>query len=282
MPRRVQGDNSSHVTQRLRVFGRHLFLGNAEVLQICGSARRSKYDSRNGITIFGAFCYILLRPNTSDPALTPDFHTLVTQLEAAFRIPLPGRPAQALMAPQPARAWPQGFDDARVRDAAGLLLLFPIDSRAHLVLTVRAETLGRHGGQVSLPGGAVDAGETFEDAARREAREEIGLDEKDVRILGALTPIDVHVSGFRLHPIVAATFSQPSMTPATGEVARIVEIPVDRLAHAECRSERIMTRDNIDVRVPVFLVEDIEIWGVTAMVLAEFLALVNPVDRVIE
>jgi hypothetical protein len=71
------------------------------------------------------------------------------------------------------------------------------------------------------------------------------------------------------------------MTPATGEVARIVEIPIDRLAHAECRSERIMTRDNIEVRVPVFLVEDIEIWGVTAMVLAEFLALLESGNRVI-
>jgi 8-oxo-dGTP pyrophosphatase MutT (NUDIX family) len=186
------------------------------------------------------------------------------------------------MAPQPARAWPQGFDQGRVRDAAGLLLLFPIDARPHLVLTVRAETLGRHGGQVSLPGGAVDAGETFEDAARREAREEIGLDETDVRILGALTPIDVHVSGFRLHPIVAATFARPSMSPAAGEVARIVEIPLERLAHAECRTERIMTRDNIDIRVPFFHVEGIEIWGVTAMVLAEFLALVESSNRVIE
>jgi 8-oxo-dGTP pyrophosphatase MutT (NUDIX family) len=170
-----------------------------------------------------------------------------------------------------------------VRDAAGLLLLFPIDSRPHLVLTVRAETLGRHGGQVSLPGGAVDPGENFEDAARREAREEIGLDEREIRILGALTPVDVHVSGFRLHPIVAATLKRPSLTPASGEVARILEIPIDHLMHPEHLTEKTIVRDNLEVKAPMFFVDGIEIWGATAMVLAEFLVLVNrDANRVIE
>lgn len=128
-----------------------------------------------------------------------------------------------------------------------------------------------------MPGGAVDPGEAFEAAARREAREEIGLDDEDVRILGALTPIDVHVSGFRLHPIVAATFDRPSMTPASGEVARIVEIPIDRLASPDSVSERTMIRDNHEMCVPIFVVDGVEIWGATAMVLAEFLALWNRV-----
>ena len=72
-------------------------------------------------------------------------------------------------------------------------------------MTVRADTLGRHGGQVSLPGGVVDAGETFEQAALREAHEEVGLRAERVRVLGALTPLDIPVSGFRLHPIVGVS-----------------------------------------------------------------------------
>lgn len=169
-----------------------------------------------------------------------------------------------------------------MRDAAGLLLLFPVDSHPHLVLTLRAETLGRHGGQVSLPGGAVDPGESLEQAARREAHEEIGLDAREVRVLGALTPVDVHVSGFRLHPIVATTLQRPSLTPASGEVARILELPVDHLAHPENLTERTMVRDNVEFKVPMFFVDGIEIWGATAMVLAEFLTLVNNANRVIE
>ena len=179
------------------------------------------------------------------------------------------------MSPRPPRPWPGDSHPALARHAAGLLLLFPRDDRAHLVLTVRAETLDRHGGQVSLPGGAVDPGETFEHAALREAHEEIGLDRSRVRVLGALTPIDIAVSGFRLHPIVGAVDTEPSLSPAAGEVARILAVPVERLLAADAIAMRIRRRNDIDVVVPTFLSDDAEIWGATAMVLAEFLALIR-------
>ena len=102
------------------------------------------------------------------------------------------------MSPRPRPSWPEGPN--RVRDAAGLLLLFPHAGRANIVLTVRAETLGRHGGQVSLPGGVIEHGEAFEQAALREAHEEISLERAAVRVVGKLTPVDIPVSGFRLHP----------------------------------------------------------------------------------
>src|SRR5207248_11030681 len=99
--------------------------------------------------------------------------------------------------------WPAGFNPARIRHAAGLLLVFPVNDVPFVVLTLRADHLGRHGGQVSLPGGVIEPGETFEQAALREAHEEVGLSAADVRVLGALTPLDIPVTGFRLHPIVA-------------------------------------------------------------------------------
>src|SRR5688572_28798591 len=81
------------------------------------------------------------------------FADTVSRLERALARPLPGAPAQQHMMPRPPRDWPPRFNRARIRDAAGLLLLFPCENRSHLVLTVRAGTLERHGGQVSLPGG---------------------------------------------------------------------------------------------------------------------------------
>ena len=140
---------------------------------------------------------------------------------------------------------------------------------------MRADAL-RHGGQVSLPGGVVDPGETFEQAALREAHEEVALPLDEVRVLGALTPLDIPVSGFRLHPIVAVTRRRPQLTPSDGEVARILEVGVDELLEsARISSTTERERDGVTFTVPAFHVAGVEIWGATAMVLAEFLALLG-------
>jgi len=177
------------------------------------------------------------------------------------------------MASRPRPAW--AGNPGRIRHAAGLLLLFPRGDDPHIVLTVRAETLGRHRGKVSLPGGVVEAGEAFAQAALREAHEEISLPSAGVEVLGALSPIDIPVSGFRLHPIVGASDRAPALTPADGEVARILEVAVaDLLApDAVVRVER--ERDGVRVPVPAFRAGGEEIWGATAMVLAEFLVVLG-------
>ena len=216
------------------------------------------------------------------------FADVVTRLEDAFTRELPGAAAQAHLAPIPRRQWPDGFREEQVRHAAGLLLVFPDgtenakaakassrEDMARILLTVRADTLGRHGGQVSLPGGVVDAGETFEQAALREAREEVGLSTDLVRVLGALTPLDIPVSGFRLHPIVGVSEWRPQLTPAAREVARILEPAVDALMAPDCVVHARRARDGVTLTVPGFHLEGVEIWGATAMVLAEFLSLLG-------
>jgi len=188
------------------------------------------------------------------------------------------------MAPVPRRQWPSGVNPARIRNAAGLVLVFPGDehdrvgaalARAHIVLTVRADTLRRHSGQVSLPGGVVEPGETFEQAALREAFEEVALAPDDVRVLGALTPLDIPVSGFRLHPVVAALDRRPTLAAVDGEVAHILEVAIDDLMDPARLVHSSREREGLPVQVPAFRVSDHEIWGATAMVLAEFLTLLG-------
>jgi 8-oxo-dGTP pyrophosphatase MutT (NUDIX family) len=129
---------------------------------------------------------------------------------------------------------------------------------------------------VSLPGGVVDPGETFEQAALREAHEEIALDTAGVSVIGALTPLDIPVSGFRLHPIVAATVVRPALTPSDGEVARILEVAVADLLNPANFAHTSRERGGLGLSsIPGFHVAGVEIWGATAMVLAEFLALLG-------
>lgn len=210
----------------------------------------------------------------------------MARLESALRGPLPGAAAHARLAPVPRREWPAGINPARIRNAAGLILVFPKEKEetapralpnrdiAHIILTVRAEGL-RHAGQVSLPGGVVDPGETFEQAALREAHEEVALPLAGVQVLGALTPIDITVSGFRLHPIVAIDKARPQLTPSDGEVARILEVSVEDLLDARHLITTQRSRDEVTYTVPAFRLANVEIWGATAMILAEFLALLG-------
>lgn len=200
---------------------------------------------------------------------------VVVTLEDALARALPGAAAQDRLAPIPRREWPAGFSPAQIRHAAGLLLVFPVDGRAHLVLTVRADALGRHSGQVSLPGGVVEPGESFEQAALREAHEEIALPLDGIRVLGALTPIEIAVSGFRLHPIVGVRDGRPSLAPSDGEVARILEPAVDDLLAPSCVRATARTLDGRTRTIPAFHVAGAEIWGATAMILAEFLTLLG-------
>ena len=228
------------------------------------------------------------------------FADALVRLETGLRTGLPGPAAHARLAPVPRGAWPEGVTPARIRDAAALLLVFPKEktaedaesaeksdslraqrsprffpsAAAHIILTVRADSV-RHGGQVSLPGGVVDPGETFEQAALREAHEEVALPLDEMRVLGALTPLDIPVSGFRLHPIVAVNPGRPVLTPSDGEVARILEVGVDELLNPAHFVTSTRVRAGVMVTVPSFRVAGVEIWGATAMVLAEFLALLG-------
>ena len=188
---------------------------------------------------------------------------------------LPGLDAQRRFMPTPPRTgWKPGEFPSDARIAAGLLLLYPGERGASLPLTVRASGLRRHAGQVSLPGGATDPGETLAQAALREAHEEIGVDPAAVRILGELTPVHVLVSGFTLHPIVGITHQRPTFAPAAHEVESIVEISIEDLKDASSIRKGMRTREGVAIEYPYFALKGHQVWGATAMILGEFVCLI--------
>ena len=195
-------------------------------------------------------------------------------LRRSLGSPLPGIEAQLRLAPTPRPGWVPGRSPAESRAAAGLLLLFPVDHRVHLLLTVRSSRLPSHAGQVSLPGGAVESGETLEHAALREAHEETGVEPARVRVVGRLTPLHIPVSGYVLHPVVGVTDERPDFRPADAEVDRLPEPGLADLLDPGCIRHRPRRRDGLFQDVPYFALDGLEVWGATAMVLAEFLQIV--------
>jgi 8-oxo-dGTP pyrophosphatase MutT (NUDIX family) len=206
------------------------------------------------------------------------------QLEEALRASLagtlPGVEAQLRFAPTPARpGWRIDHYPEDARIAAALLLVYPREDDVAIPLTVRASGLARHAGQISLPGGATDPGETLAAAALREASEEIGVDPGAVRVLGELTPVHVLVSGFTVHPVVGVTDTRPAFSAAPGEVEEIVEVSLDDLRDASRIRKGTRIREGVAVEFPYFDLAGHQVWGATAMVLGEFVCLLDGEER---
>ena len=187
---------------------------------------------------------------------------------------LPGKSAQERFAPSPwTTDWSPELTPDTARRAAALILLYPGTNGVLVPLTVRHANMPHHPGQISLPGGAIDAGEAPDAAALREAEEEIGIPRTSVHLLGALSTLWVPVSNFVVHPFVGVTHDAPQFRLHPAEVESIVAAPLDDLRNR--RRLHWMTRERlgVSVRYPFFDISGRVVWGATAMILGEFACL---------
>jgi len=203
------------------------------------------------------------------------FDELIERLHPGAFETLPGPEAQATLAPRPRPSWDPGRVPEDARPAAALALLYPREDEAVLLLTVRGAGLLRHRSQVSLPGGAIETGETPEEAALREANEEVGLDRGVVVVRGRLTPLHIPVSGYVLTPVVATAEDAPELRPCAREVDRLIEVPISELTASEGFRVARKERDGVTYEVPVFALGEAELWGATAMIVAELLSVLG-------
>jgi 8-oxo-dGTP pyrophosphatase MutT (NUDIX family) len=192
---------------------------------------------------------------------------------------LPGIGACSDFEPELCYGRHQGPPAHDARQAAVLLLLFPVNSSWHLPLTVRPRSMSAHGGQVSLPGGLIEPGETAEQAAVRECCEELGDAGSEFQVLGNLSQLYVFASNFLVTPCVAWSPTRPRFKPNPAEVANLLEPSIAELLNPDRRGSHLINRRGTQFRVPHIVYDDYQIWGATSVILAEFLKIVHEPGR---
>ncbi|MBK9283129.1 MAG: CoA pyrophosphatase [Sphingobacteriaceae bacterium] len=196
---------------------------------------------------------------------------------------LPGEDAQYMMAPlkrQKLNANELENEDYR-KSAVIILLCTDVNGHYYIPLTERFAYDGVHSGQVSLPGGKCE--EDDEDpaiTALRECAEEIGVEKNDVEILGQLTPLYIPVSKYLVNPIVGlCTIPNPDLRKNPREVKHIAKLLVNELMNENIvRTGNIKLRDKQQIEAPYFAVQDLKVWGATAMILSEFKTLLKTIS----
>jgi 8-oxo-dGTP pyrophosphatase MutT (NUDIX family) len=154
----------------------------------------------------------------------------------------------------------------RVVPAAVLVPIVAHPDEPSVLLTLRSPRLSSHAGQVSFPGGRMDAGETPEAAAVREAAEEVGLDPRLPELIGRL-PEHLTGTGYRVTPVVALLLPPLALSPNPDEVAEAFELPLSTVldpAAPERRSAEFRGRRR---EFWVWPHERHYIWGATAAIL---------------
>jgi 8-oxo-dGTP pyrophosphatase MutT (NUDIX family) len=153
-------------------------------------------------------------------------------------------------------------------------VLIPVIERptgATLLFTERAADLRNHAGQISFPGGKMDASDADDIAAAlREAHEEIALPPEAVEVVGRLGRYDTH-TGFSISPIVGLIAAPQIFVPQASEVASVFEVPLTFLANPINIEIRSRVFENQQRRFYAIPYQDRTIWGATASILVQFI-----------
>lgn len=158
------------------------------------------------------------------------------------------------------------------RQAAVLILLYPDEFKGlHTVFIRRAPDGGVHSGQIALPGGQLEDGENYWQAALRETEEEIGVDARAIEHVHTLSGVYIPPSNFWVQPFVGRLNEPISFKPDPVEVAEVIPTSLAHIHTWQPTTTRIQRRTSAEFyEVPAFVQDRMTIWGATAMMLREF------------
>lgn len=178
---------------------------------------------------------------------------------------------QAIAAFQPDQVLRQPLEN--VRPSAVLVGLFESSNGVEAILTRRSQNLTNHRGEISFPGGRLDAGESVLQAALRETQEEIGLSPEDVEVVGELNSMATVVSNSHIVPIVGRYRTPPKLHAVNSEVDRVFSVPLSELVRTDTYSQEHWIFDDREFQINFFYLDDETIWGATARILFQVMML---------
>lgn len=156
--------------------------------------------------------------------------------------------------------------------ASVLMLLFPKDGEYHVLFTKRTERVKHHKGEISFPGGARDDGDESPLAtALRETQEEVGIDPRDVEVLGPLDQVRTRY-GYKVTPFVGDIPYPYPFVPREEEVSEVLEVPISTLVTSEDKSGTVDVEGQ-RYHLVTYRYGDHVIWGATAKMVERFLDL---------
>lgn len=208
-----------------------------------------------------------------------DFETLVAHLRQRLKQALPGEEAQYRMVPAGRPRLSQIKLNRRgVRDAGVMAILEKAADEPRIILTQRQTYPGVHSGQVSLPGGRYEASDPdFLATALRETEEEIALPRQALEVLSPLSELYIPPSKFYVYPFLALSHQSQALRAEEREVASIHRPSVRALL--DPNNEILLElpqKDGSLLKVPAFKLDELMVWGATAMILSEVKSLLSP------
>jgi len=186
---------------------------------------------------------------------------------------LPAYAAHSKMAPVERldTLYPKDYLQNNPRKSAVMMLFYPRQEQAYIILIKRNTYPGIHSAQISFPGGKAEDYDTdLAHTALRETYEEIGITGNEIDMIMPFTQIYIPPSNFVVAPYLGVALNELVFKPSPDEVAELVELSLDALLDdSTIISTPMQTSYAQHIMVPAFKVGTHYIWGATAMILSE-------------
>ena len=162
------------------------------------------------------------------------------------------------------------------REAAVMVLLYPLNGSVHTVFMQRPDYNGVHSGQISFPGGKREStDDSLILTALREAGEETGVDSSKICVINTLTPLFIPVSNMVVTPVLGWIAEKPVFNHQPEEVIFLFDAEIEKFLDPSVIKTKPFVIRGETINVRYFDYDGYVIWGATAMILNELLAIIR-------